>query len=340
MSGTVATFHLDLMSIPCFIPAKGDKSDISVDCMLGQLPVKVTLISKNSIGTKKPNEQEQRYFYNMIAIAITKPDEHLDDSDHIESCARRLLITEFIQVVIDAINQVIIYCKYVKRHPNLRVISISDLHNQERALCNPMWTTIEGEPINVPVNELGTGVITLWGFNFLQDEFFGIEPMTALDGPELQRHFSSGHSATLSDQLLSDAQSAAFNDNARRAVLELAIAIEVFVKNSFFKREKVAGAAFEYLEDKGRENVKVIELLDGAALYAFEESFKIYSAVSYKHIDHIFRCRNKIAHRGETKFRDDDGKWREVDGKLLRSWWNATLEMMCWLKKKIDATAR
>lgn len=340
MPGTVATFHLDLLSIPCFIPAKGMKSDISILTEINSLPVKITLSSDNSQGLKKPDEQEYRYFYNKIAITITKADENLAENDFTEGRARYLLMDSFQDIVIDAINCLIRYCKYIKRHPNLREISIIDLHDQEAALCNPDWRTVEGKSIEVPINQFGTGIITLRGFKFLQDDFFGIELMAEADGPELEQYFSIRHTTNLSDQLLSDAQSAVFNNNARRAVLELAIAIEVFVKSSFFKREKVAGAAFEYLEDKGRETVKVIELLDGAAQYAFQESFKTVSPNSYRHIDHIFRCRNKIAHRGETIFRDVDGIWQEVNVDLLRTWWSATLEMMSWLKKKTESAGR
>lgn len=145
------------------------------------------------------------------------------------------------------------------------------------------------------------------------------------------------HEIGLGDELLSDAQNAALSNNMRRAILELVISIEVVVKGSFFKQSKIAGAVFEYFEDKGRETIKVLELLDGAALSAFGESFKLVRPKAFKDIDHAFRCRNKIAHRGEVKFRDDSGIWNTPDQKVLEQWWGSTIEMFNWLRAKVSA---
>jgi len=167
-------------------------------------------------------------------------------------------------------------------------------------------------------------------------DLFGAIPFSRDEAPQLQTYLSvPALPAPLSSQLLSDAQAAALSNNVRRAVLELAIAVEVFVKRKFFKQGGVAGAAFEYLEDKGRETVKVIELLDGASLYAFGESFKIAAPEAYKHLDHLFRCRNKIAHRGVVLFRDDGAAWQEPTQELLLVWWKAVLEMFTWLEDKV-----
>jgi hypothetical protein len=58
-------------------------------------------------------------------------------------------------------------------------------------------------------------------------------------------------------ELLSDAQSAAFQDNLRRSTLETAIACETVVKQTFFAKATPSGAAYEYLEDKGKVHVTI-----------------------------------------------------------------------------------
>ena len=74
--------------------------------------------------------------------------------------------------------------------------------------------------------------------------------------------------------LLSDAQTAWFEDGLRRAVLELAICAEVMVKRRFFAAASPAGAAFDYLEDKARVSVRVLELLDPIATEAIGRSYR------------------------------------------------------------------
>jgi hypothetical protein len=59
-------------------------------------------------------------------------------------------------------------------------------------------------------------------------------------------------SSQLFEEVFSDAQAAAVEGNLRRAVLELAISCEIAVKQKFFFTSTPSGAAFEYLEDKGR----------------------------------------------------------------------------------------
>lgn len=333
MPGIVVTFRLDLLSFRCFIPAKGTKPDIVICGELNHMPVKVALITDKSPGIKKPDEQEPRYFYNKVSVAITRTDVDLIEDQFVVGRARYLLM-ELLPVVVEAINRVIQYCKYVKRHPNLREIGVLDLLDQRTALWNPDWRTLEGDSIHVSDTPLSSDILVAEGIGLLQPNLFGIEPVMDDEGTAIEHYFQNPPPIALSDQLLTDAQGAAWNGNIRRAVLELAITIEVFVKNKFFQQGQIAGAAFEYLEDKGRETVKVIELLDGAANYAFGESYKAAFADAYRHIDHVFRCRNKVAHRGEARFRDDHGTWHEVDQERLRLWWDATLHMFAWLTSR------
>jgi len=337
MPGHKVTFSLDLLSIPCFFSAKGDSKHIVLDGIINERAVKIQLISDKSPGIKKADEVDDRFFYNYVKITIYDEVEDLRHNDFVAGRAHYLLFSTYQPIVIETINRLVSYFKYEKRNPHLRKISQIDLLKQEHEFHNPEWSTLDGEPFSVFDSPIQSGIISIPGIGFLQDNFFGITAFNDESIETLRQHVFSGKDITLTDELLSDAQSSALLNNLRRAVLELAITIEVFVKNNFFKREKIAGSAFEYLEDKGKENIKVIELLDGASMYAFGESFRKHAPNAYKDIDYIFRCRNKIAHRGECKYRDDSGVWHEVNFELLREWWASTLTMFNWLQEAITS---
>lgn len=153
---------------------------------LNQLPVEIRLTSDKSPRTKKPDEQEHRYFYSKISITVTKADEDLAACDFVEGRARYLLM-EFQGIIIESNNRRIRFCKYVKRHLNLREVSIIDLLDQETALCTPDWRTIEGKPIRVADGSIGTGITSIPGLGFLQDDFFSIEPLADTYGPWLSQ---------------------------------------------------------------------------------------------------------------------------------------------------------
>jgi hypothetical protein len=115
-------------------------------------------------------------------------------------------------------------------------------------------------------------------------------------------------------------------------VLELAICAELMVKRAFFAKSSPAGIAFDYLEDKARVSVRVLELLDAVAEEAFSRSYRREEAARFRSIDELFRCRNKIAHRGELVFREDSGALIQVDGSKVESWWFAVAHLKSWLE--------
>lgn len=150
--------------------------------------------------------------------------------------------------------------------------------------------------------------------------------------PGLQAFISNPTEPSLTLTLLSDAQTAWFEGSLRRSVLELAICTEVMVKRRFFAGNSPAGAAFDYLEDKSKVSVRVLDLIDSIAEEAFAKSYKTEEPDNFRRIDHLFRCRNKIAHRGELSFRDDSGKVVAVDGQIVETWWQAVLNLRGWLQ--------
>lgn len=157
--------------------------------------------------------------------------------------------------------------------------------------------------------------------------------LTTQELPALARYVLEQSEATLAQSLLSDAQSAWFQGNFRRAVLELAVCVEVLVKRKFFAAASPAGAAFDYLEDKAKITVRILELLGPIALEAFGRSYKADEPQRFQSIDRLLRCRNKIAHRGELRFRDDAGTWIEAESAQVEEWWLAAAHLMRWLNQ-------
>jgi hypothetical protein len=220
----------------------------------------------------------------------------------------------------ETVNRLLTYFKYHLRTPMIELMGKWD-----QALHNAVWLDESGNPLYV--NMLTIIAQPMPG----AAGELGVKPLTPGDLPGLHNFLEAPNRAALVEELLSDAQSAWFEENLRRAVLELAICVEVMVKRKYFAKASPAGAAFDYLEDKAKISVRVLELLDAIAKEAFSRSYRVDAPAQYQRIDHLFRCRNKIAHRGELSFRDDAATLVTVDKGTVESWWRATDHLMAWL---------
>jgi hypothetical protein len=127
---------------------------------------------------------------------------------------------------------------------------------------------------------------------------------------------------TLYEEILADAQTALFEHRHRRAVLELAIACEIVVERRFLSGDSPAVAAFEYLEEKSRVRVRVLDFIDGVAQNAFGKSFRRDHRDHYDNIDYLFQCRNKVAHTGDLLYRDKQSI-KTADYSVIESWWES-----------------
>jgi hypothetical protein len=163
-------------------------------------------------------------------------------------------------------------------------------------------------------------------------ELLGERDFIEADDNALRDALQSDQDVTVARQLLSDAQTSVLSGDYRRGVLEMAIACEVAIKQAFFKAATPAGSAFEYLEDKGKVHLRAIDLLHGPAFEAFSSSFKDSNPAEYQHLDYLFRCRNKIAHRALAVYRDDGGVVHSVDRRTLELWWQSVDYLFQWLQ--------
>ena len=110
--------------------------------------------------------------------------------------------------------------------------------------------------------------------------------------------------------------------------------VEVMVKRKFFGGDVAVGVAFEHLEDQGKMNIRVVDLLHSTAKAVYGESFRETNPDEYELLDHLFRACNKVTHRGKAVFRDDKGAFHVVDDAMLRRWWDAVTKLRSWLRGK------
>jgi hypothetical protein len=217
-------------------------------------------------------------------------------------------------------NKVLDFFRY-----RLLTPSIHRIASWDPALASPTWYNSNGEclgPSRVIVASPIPGV----------NGELGVQKLTQDRIQHLSEYLNKLEEPTLELTLLSDAQTAWFEGSFRRTVIELAICCEVIVKRRFFSAATPAGAAFDYLEDKSKVSVRVLDLLDTIAFEAFDKSYRIDYPDHYKRIDTLFRCRNKVAHRGELIYRDDSGLIHEVAAPELAEWWMSVSHLRDWLK--------
>ncbi|MHB8483393.1 MAG: hypothetical protein ACYDBV_11775 [Nitrospiria bacterium] len=220
----------------------------------------------------------------------------------------------------EAINRIIRFFRYVLKTPLLR-----EFEPNHQGFQNAKWKNEMDEEIGKAPRVIVLERIPGW-FGEL-----GSKKLTLEEVKRLEDFVVSPFSPSIIEQLLSDAQSAWFEGNLHRTVLEMALACEIAVKRKFFPIDSQAGAAFDYLEDKSQVKVRIIDLIDQVAIEVFGKSFKNDHPKDYENIDYLFRCRNKVAHRAELLFRDALGKKIAVDEGMVEVWFNSVIVLKEWI---------
>jgi len=197
---------------------------------------------------------------------------------------------------VKALNRLLLFFKYKLHNPLLREISC-----REPGFEDPKWTNESGGEIK----ELVQNFTTKAAPPGIHNTYFSVKRLTSLEDENLNIALQNPIKPKLYEEILLDAQAATFQNNWRRAILEMAVGCEIAIKQAFFKKSSAAGAVYDYLEDNRRINISIIELIHKPAKEAFGESFIDVDKNSYDDIDYLFRCRNKIAHKGKVVYRDN-----------------------------------
>ena len=225
------------------------------------------------------------------------------------------------EVALVAVNRLIRFFKFRLHNPLLY-----ELGPHESDFQNPKWTNEADQKIDPGIMHFIARAAPGLG-----SSEFGVRHLTSAVDLDLQKALEIDAKPDLTEELLSDAHTAIFQKNFRRAVLEMAMSCEIAIKQTFFSKPTPAGIAFEYLEDRGRINITVLELIDAVAKQVFGESFKDLNKAAYESIDYLFRCRNKVAHRAEVVYRDDRNVLHKIDLPTLNQWWESIGMMFEWL---------
>lgn len=330
MKMLVANYVIELESP--IIVKQSEKAKLHYKVKVDSFDVSIRLSSMQSSKSKLLTEKYYTVPYSSFIVTVGRPDIQPppvipDEKGRKDYSVQRKYFSErapkYRKVAAEIINRAIRYFKYRLGQPLL-----FEIREKHQSLMNVFWTDKEGR-------EAGKGTATLMvkAIPGMDNHNIGTKSFKKKHDKAFVRALESPVIPTLSEEIAYDAQSAIYLDNFRRAVLELALSTEIAVKQTLFGTTSTGSLVFEYLEDKGKINVRVIELIDTVALQAFGSSFKTTNPNDFKNIDHLFRCRNKVAHRGEPVFKDDKGKLHKVDLKIVKAWWKSIEKLKNWLKK-------
>lgn len=231
---------------------------------------------------------------------------------------------EYIVVVEQVIERMSAYFRFRAGH------ALVQLHPErgQPHFLNPVWTDEMGKTVwNRKSSFVFGGSASLHLY-----PRFDVTAYRPSDRLALMAALEQPLELDLYEELLADVRDAVAMGNLRRAVLELAIACEVAVKQIYFNPESYADAAYSYLEEKGRVRARVLDFVDAIAVHTFGRSLRTEDAQCFQRLVYMFRCRNRIAHRGILIFRDDQGNEVTADSARLLDWWSAVRKTIDWLK--------
>ncbi len=310
---------------------------ISSKCTIDGFDITIRLQCDSSVRSKEKDDEYSTYVLDRATVTVAKdeveaPPEVIPDGQgrrdyRVQSEYFKGRIKEYGSVAREALNRLIRFFKFQLYTPYIQ--EFPEKHN---AFQNAEWTDSEGrEAGKGGVSFIVKGIPGQWGQ-------LGVQKLRLEDKESLNAALQKPFQPQLHEEIISDAQTALFEGNLRRSVLELAIACEIAVKRSFFSGDSPAGAAFEYFENKSMIKVTVLNLVNRVAQEVFGRSFKEDHLSDFTNIDHLFRCRNKVAHRGDLSFRADSGPRQSVSYETVADWWLSVQNLLGWLQELKDTS--
>lgn len=164
---------------------------------------------------------------------------------------------------------------------------------------------------------------------------YGSQPLKTSQLNELTEFLECDSAPDTIDSIRASARDALLLGNVAVAVLQMAILAEVVIKNHYFRRDPIVSEAYDFLEEKRQVEVTSSELINQVAARAFGEKFSAFNKDANLKLEYLFRCRNKVAHRGMAVYRDEAGKMQHADEDSLRGWWESIDILICWLAAKV-----
>jgi hypothetical protein len=242
---------------------------------------------------------------------------------------------------IEALRRLVCFFKYRQAHALLRYRQAPGLRHDNSLVefmsdlqwTDETWTDETGQ-------ELPRGIDPRRELSFYRielDDEVGIKALAAADDAALQQALTKPPiEPELYEQLLSDARAALFQENPRRAILELAISCEVAIKHAFFDKATEA-ALSPYFDEKRQVRHSVggfANLLGEPAKRILGQNFRKADRRACIYIQNLFQCRNQIAHEVQHTYtyKDQRGHDRPVNQAVAKEWFKAADRLFFWLR--------
>ena len=330
----VLTAHFKIMTPSVLVIEGEENQEYSYELTTGEYSIKITF-SAIEYGPKSGRVGSDIYkqLVNTIEISISKEVGDIPEIPKTEKGGRDYSkITSYFEELRNGYEalakkyyiRLLSYFKFDLHQPFLDLEYIN-----ENEFSNPIWSDSNGVDYGIV-----RGLHHAEAIPGMHGDCMDITTLTVNDKESLINALKTDKDVELFQQMMSDAQSAILNGDLRRAVFELAVTCELVTKRKYFSENNISGFAFDYFEDKGKVKITVNELITNVASEVLGESFNSYSSIDCKNIDYLFRCRNKVAHRGHVIFKDDSGNLHSPDVRTLKEWYLSVCKLIDWLKSK------
>ena len=212
---------------------------------------------------------------------------------------------------VEVLERTTLFFKYTLRNPRLH------LPNPYTGdFKNPKWIWTDTKE-----KELRAARRNIVGVRLPELGHFGVQAFSNEHETAFKNALEKRISVELHDEFLSNAQAAIFRGNLGRGILEMAIACEIVVKQFY-------GLIYPNVTV---EKKRVLSLIGKQARSTFGDDFKSIDPLAYRHIDFLFRARNKVAHEGRAYYRDDKSNDHMVTKPMLNDWWESVQKLQDWL---------
>ncbi len=331
MEKLIATFNISPTN-PFIVECK-DGEQFSYGFIEEDFDIKINLLFMN--GSPKSgfvDSELYKQLVDVVEIIVTKEVEEIPEIPINENGCRDLtqvsgfynnIKGDYSNIAQKYYKRFIRYIKYKLKQPfhNYEYLSKDEFYN-------PSWSDESG-------NIFGTisPIVHVTRIAGMDGRILGSHTLRLEHSDEIEQELVEDINVELYQEILSDAQSAVFNDDTRRAIFEMAIVCELSAKRKYFSEGGASGLAFDYFEDKGKIKITTLELITKVANEVFDTSFKEVFPQDYENIDYLFRCRNKVAHRGNICFKDINGTLVVPDSNLVKNWFESVEVLLEWLSQ-------
>jgi hypothetical protein len=215
-------------------------------------------------------------------------------------------------------SRFLVFHKYVLHQP-----FISHVDFRHVTFQNPVW-----------MDEAGVEVGKQYVFSVAHDlhTSFGVTPVRkSLDG-RVQRSLKNDYDPKLHEELLANALNAAFSNNLRLAVIELAMACEVAIRYEIPNKTITARPPHERSPALRASSHDETTLIDTLSETGFGRGFSGDQEREYNCIQELLQCRAEVTFSGRLQYSDQQGIVHNVTSEILEAWFEATHTLIKWLK--------